>query len=853
MKKTFENILVQITRPSRYLGTEINSVHKDLDRMAVKVLLAFPDLYEVGMSHLGIQILYHVLNIQEDVGAERVFAPWTDMEKILRKRGLPLLSLESRRPISTFDIIGFSLQYELSYTNVLNMLDLGKIPLRSKDRNEDTPLIIGGGPCAFNPEPVAEFFDAFVIGEGEEVILEVIAVFKQWRKARGNRDLLLDMLTNISGVYVPSKFEVRYLAQGSIQEVIPLKSGYNKIKKRIVSNLDQAEYPTDFIVPFTPIIHDRINLEIARGCTRSCRFCQAGMIYRPVRERSCSTLERIAEKSLECTGWEEVSLLSLSSGDYSEVEELLYKLINKFSGDNIAISLPSLRAETLQSNLINAVKKVRKTGFTIAPEAGTDRLRRVINKGITESEILETCQRVFSAGWRSIKLYFMVGLPTETKEDLDGIIQLSEKVWAQGKGIGKKWHVNVSVATFIPKPHTPFQWASMIPAEEIKFRQAYLHSRLKRHKFNFRWQDPYTSVLEGIMARGDRRLSKVIEEAFRNGARFDGWRECFNYQIWEKAFQKMGLDSAFYLNKREESEIFPWNHIDSGVKKEFLWKEFNNSSKEVEILDCRFNECQNCGVCDFKSIYPRIEFNKNEKNKKEANDQKIPSSAEINKVRLQFSKTEEARFLSHLEMSKVFARAVRRAKLPLKYTQGYHPQPRIIFGPPLPVGFESLAEFVDIELWDRIPVENLKAQLNRELPQGITVIFAKEIPLKTPAISDSVYEVSYAISVKENSNFKKFFPGEIERVIKKFLSRPSFLIKKNRRGEVVSLDIRPMIKDMVFIEDKDSIELTLRFPQAQSIRPDEIIGALWNISETKLKDISICKTNMKLKEKWAQT
>jgi len=852
MKTILDDILPQVVRPSRYLGSEVNSIHKNLDRLAVKVLLAFPDIYEVGMSHLGFQILYHILNIQEDVGAERVFAPWADMEKILRKRGIPLLSLESRRPLNSFDIIGFSLQYELSYTNVLNMLDLGNIPLRAKDRNENIPLIIGGGPCTFNPEPMAEFFDAMVIGEGEEVIVEIVEAFKKWRKAKRRRGCLVDMLTAIAGVYVPSKFEVKYSPHGPIQKIIPLKPEYNRVRKRAVCDLDKVEYPTDFIVPFTSIVHDRINLEVARGCTRGCRFCQAGMIYRPVRERSCSKVEKIAERAFKCTGWEEMSLLSLSSGDYSNIEKILGSLMSKFSHQKIAFSFPSLRAETLHSPLINAIKQIRKTGFTIAPEAGTERLRKVINKNLTESEILETCQQIFSAGWRSVKLYFMIGLPRETKEDLEGIIQLAEKVWAQGKGLKQKRHVTISVSTFIPKPHTPFQWASMISAEDIKSRQSYLRNRLKKNKFNFKWQDPYTSVLEGIMARGDRRLANVIKDAFQSGSRFDGWSECFNFRIWENSFFKAGLDSSFYLGQKDEPETFPWDHIDSGVKKDFLWEEFNNSRQEVQISDCRFGKCHNCGVCDFKSFYPRIEPKETKKTEIGVSKGKVLSPKKTRRIRFQFSKTNEARFLSHLEMSKVFARAAKRAKLFLKYSQGYHPQPRIIFGPALPVGFESLAEYVDIELLDDIPLETVKTRFNDKLPQGIHICFGKEISLKTPAISDSLEEVCYSISGEGQSLFKKFTEKEREKVAKDFLSQPHFPISKLRKGRVVTCDIRPMVKNLRF-SNRKSLEVTLQFPPAKSIRLTEVIGAVWDIPEEDLKNLLICKTSMKLREKWVQT
>ncbi|MCD6353235.1 MAG: TIGR03960 family B12-binding radical SAM protein [Proteobacteria bacterium] len=843
MKASFDTIISDITCPSRYLGNEINSVHKNLDQVAVTVLLAFPDLYEVGMSHLGFQILYHILNSQDDVAAERVFAPWKDMEQMLRQKNIPLLSLESRYPINLFDIIGFSLQYELSYTNLLNILDLGKIPLRASQRDRNNPLIIGGGPSAFNPEPVAQFFDAFVIGEGEEAILDVVETFKDWKRTKRNRSYLLDMLTSISGVYVPSKFEVTYSSHGPIEKIKPLQDRYTTIEKRVVSDLNEVKYPAKFVVPYTRIVHDRINLEIARGCTRGCRFCQAGMIYRPVRERHFSTLEKVAEKSFGLTGWEELSLLSLSSGDYSGIEELLTRLIAKSSQHNATISLPSLRAETLKLNLLNIKRAGRKIGFTIAPEAGTERLRRVINKGLNESEILETCQNVFSAGWQNIKLYFMIGLPTETTRDLEEIIRLAEKAWDQGKGLKQKRQVTVSISTFIPKPHTPFQWESMISPEEIKFRQKHISRLLRRDRFRFKWQDPYISLLEGVISRGDRRLADVIEEAFKNGCRFDGWTECFDYQIWEKAFNNLGINTHLYLNSKDRSEILPWDHINSRVKKEYLWKECVNSKNEVETRDCRFSECNNCGVCDFKSVRPRIEPFKSQGGKIISNKKAAPTD-KTSRIRLQFSKTGEARFLSHLEMARVFARAASRAKLPIRYTQGYHPQPRIIFGPALPVGFESLAEQVDIELQHDISSETVKNSFNDELPTGITILSGEKIALKTPAISDSLERVCYSIPCGDKGIFKNFSHANLKKSINGFLQKTKFPIVKSRKGKMDTIDIRPLVENLSFL-NKTTLELILN----QSIRPTDILKAVFGFSEAELTSLPILKIRMTLKEK----
>ena len=846
MMTHFAGILPHITRPSRYLGNEINSIHKDLDRMSVKFLLAFPDVYEIGMSHLGFQILYHLLNTQEEVGAERVFAPWVDLEKVLRERKHPLVSLESRRPLSDFDIIGFSLQYELSYTNVLSMLDLGKIPFRFKDRTEKNPLIIAGGPCAFNPEPMAEFFDAFVIGEGEEVILEIVDVFKEWKKKNGKRGELLERLTAITGVYVPSWFEVTYQSSGKIAEMKALKPQYNKIKKRIIADLEKVYYPTKFIVPFTQIVHDHLNLEVARGCTRGCRFCQAGMVYRPVRERPCSLVEKIAEETLHATGWEELSLLSLSSGDYSEIESLLPKLITKHLPHHVNISFPSLRAETIHSQWLQSIEGGRKIGFTIAPETGTERLRRLINKRLTEDEILETCHRVFSAGWRSMKLYFMLGLPTETQEDLEGIVALTKKIFFLSKSLVKRPEVTISASTFIPKPHTPFQWDSMITVDEIKFRQDFLLNLIKKSRISFKWQDPEMSILEGVITRGDRRLAWVIEEAFQNGARFDGWTELFNFEVWKKAFHKMGLTMSSYLHSQDDTALLPWDHIETGVTKDFLRQEHLNSKFDIDTADCRQGTCNQCGVCDFKLIYPRIQSQKNKPKKQFLEPQGTKPEEKITRVRLSFSKRKEARFLSQLELARALFRATRRAMLLLKYSQGFHPQPRISFGPALAVGLESMEELMDMELKGDISVETIINRLNQELPQGLRILSGKEIPLQTPAISDNLLEISYSIQYDSAALLSHYSFGELRRIFAEFTRKMNFFITKQHKGKKQSFDIRSAVKELTFSDEK-TIEFTLWPSQSHGVKPDEIIGTILTIPENDFKNLPVCKTRVKLR------
>ncbi|MDD5712365.1 MAG: radical SAM protein, partial [Smithellaceae bacterium] len=549
----YEEILRLVEKPSRYLGGEVGAVVKDRSRCKLSFALAFPDVYEVGMSHLGLQILYSLLNERTEIVAERCYAPWPDMEAVLRQAGQPLRTLESRAPLSDFDVVGFSLQYELSYTNVLNMLDLGGIPLRRTDRDDGHPLVIAGGPCSFNPSALEAFVDLFVIGEGEEVLGEICDVIIR-TKGKG-RQTILGELAELEGVYVPSR-------KGKA------------VRKRTVARPDLWPVPESPIVPLMKTVHDRITLEIARGCTRGCRFCQAGMVWRPVRERNAELLEQAAEKILCATGYDEISLLSLSSGDYSRIGALLGRLMESYSDRKVALALPSLRVETLTKELIEAVRRVRKTSFTLAPEAGTQRMRNIINKGNTEEDLITTVRQVFAAGWRSVKLYFMIGLPMEGQEDLEGIVDLGRRALQQGKGKGA---VTMSISTFVPKPHTPFQWHRQIGLQEIEEKQAYFKTTVRNRNLNIKWHDGRASVLEGIMARADARIGTLVEKAFRLGCRFDGWTDCLRFELWEEAMRQTGVNAEDYLRRRDLIENLPWEHIDAGISKEFLVAEYGKS------------------------------------------------------------------------------------------------------------------------------------------------------------------------------------------------------------------------------------------------------------------------------------
>ncbi|AIS52099.1 hypothetical protein TKV_c09200 [Thermoanaerobacter kivui] len=602
LKDKIDALLMKVSKPTRYTGGELNSSIKNPEEVKVRFAFAFPDVYEVGMSHLGLRILYHLLNKREDVYCERVFAPWLDMEKLMRENDIPLFSLETKTTLDKFDFIGFTLQYELSYTNVINMLNLAGIPILSRDR-KGLPFVIAGGPCAYNPAPLSDVIDFFVMGEGEEVINEIIDAYIDWKKRGGEREEFLQIVSQIKGVYVPKYYMEVYNQDGTIKEIRPIKKGVpEKVKKRIVKDFGNVYHPEEQIVPFMDIVHDRIMLEIFRGCTRGCRFCQAGMIYRPVREKSKEKILDLADKLIKSTGYEEISLTSLSTCDYSQIEDLVKKLIDKYRDKGVGVSIPSTRVDAVSINLLKEIQKVRKTGLTLAPEAGTQRLRDVINKGVTEEDLLVATKEAFSAGWTNVKLYFMIGLPTETMEDVEGIADLAYKVvdtYKQVKGNVKNLKVTISTSTFVPKPFTPFQWVGQDGIKSIMDKQDLLKKRLKSKVLKYNWHNPYMSFLEAVISRGDRKVGKAIIKAWEKGCKFDGWEEYLNYDKWEEAFKEVGVNPHFYANReRSLEEVFPWDVIDVGVDKRYLIREYKKSQEGRITPDCRLY-CTGCGVKDF--------------------------------------------------------------------------------------------------------------------------------------------------------------------------------------------------------------------------------------------------------------
>ncbi|MBQ4613214.1 MAG: TIGR03960 family B12-binding radical SAM protein [Clostridia bacterium] len=600
-----ENLFLQVQKPSRYTGGELNSVTKERNKVAVRFAFCFPDLYEVGMSHLGMKILYAQFNNEPDVWCERVFTPDADFEALMRQNDIPLFGLESRDPIRDFDFIGFTLQYELCYTSMLNMLDLAGVPLRAADRGDDMPLVVAGGPCVCNPEPIADFVDMFFLGEGEEVDLEVINLYKEHKKNGYSKAAFLRACADIEGVYVPSLYDVSYNEDGTVKCVEPRDGVKPTVRKRIIRDLDLCYYPDYFVVPYTDIVHDRAMSEIFRGCIRGCRFCQAGFIYRPVREKSVDTIDRQSHALCESTGYEEFSLSSLSTSDYTQLEPLLDRLLDWAEKEHTNISLPSLRVDGFSDELVNRLNVLRRAGLTFAPEAGTQRLRDAINKNLTEQEILDTASKAFRGGWTAVKLYFMMGLPTETMEDIEGMAILGQKIvncfYANpDKPKGKGVTVSMSASCFVPKPFTPFQWEPQTTMQELEEKQKHLVESVHTKKISLSWHDAKTSFLEAVLARGDRRLCRVLEVAHERGFNLDAWSEHFDFNAWLAIFDEVGLNPAFYANRRRDfSEVLPWDHLDYGVSKEFLVSENKKAHEATVTPNCR-QACSGCGAACWK-------------------------------------------------------------------------------------------------------------------------------------------------------------------------------------------------------------------------------------------------------------
>ncbi|MBU1565992.1 MAG: TIGR03960 family B12-binding radical SAM protein [Proteobacteria bacterium] len=840
---TDQTHLASIAKPGRYLGHEYNSFLKNWGSTKVRFALVFPDLYEIGMSHQGLQILYHLLNRQQEILAERCYCPDTDLERILRQKNQALTSLESSHPLRDFDVIGITLPYELCYTNILTILSLSDIPLYSRDRDSSFPLILGGGAGSFNPEPVADFFDAILLGDGEEAVIEIGHILSLHKAVGGSKTDLLNRLGNIEGIYIPAHFQPEYDDFGNIQAIHRTAGKKDLIRRRILSDLSAIEHLKQPIVPNAKIVHDRLGIEIARGCTRGCRFCQAGITYRPVRERSPEQIMELAESGIDNSGFEELALLSLSTGDYSCLDQVLPALMDQFSHRYISIAMPSMRVGTLTPSVMEQIKRVRKTGFTLAPEAGSERLRRVINKGITEEDLLATCNDAFSAGWQSIKLYFMIGLPSETDEDILAIAQLAKKILTDhGKGGGRgKRQITISVGTFVPKPHTPFQWARQLSPGESMDRIQQIKRSLPSKGCNLRYHGPRQSFLEGVFSRGDRRLAELIEKAWSEGARFDGWDEHFDLARWQKAAESCGLSLESYLHTRPTEKILAWQHLSSGVTNQFLHDELAKAATEEYTPDCRYHACQKCGLCDFKTLMPVV-CNRTQTPlpqsipvnlpKKNGGDEKGQTAGHYKYI-VHYTRVGNICYLGHLEMLQGIFRTLRRTHIETNFSQGFNPSPKISFGPALAAGTESLAEFFIMDLPK--PLKNCAstaAQLNKNLVPGLTITKIEAHSGKVPQSLLTSYTLTLARTITEQ---------EKERT-RQFLSSERYSVAKTRKGKTIEIDIRPLIT-FLNVSDLASVQLEMVGVSAQpGIKPIEALAQILGLTKEETLATKILKT-----------
>ncbi len=704
---TNSTLFSQVKKPGRYIGSEFNATTKEWRQARIRCALIFPDLYEIGMSHQGLQILYHLLNSRPEVVAERCYCPDIDAEQLLRHRNLPLASLESGHPLNEFDLLGITLPYELCYTNILTILDLAGLPLFAKDRQGPFPLVIGGGACAMNPEPVADFFDAILLGDGEEAILEIAELVGRAKQQKMDKRSLLHQLARVEGIYIPTYFQPRYDDTGRFTGLDSLPGNSGPVRRRVLPDLAATDHLFNPIVPNARIVHDRLGVEIARGCTRGCRFCQAGITYRPVRERRPEEIMELAKRGIANSGFEELALLSLSTGDYSCIGEVLPQLMDEFAEQFVSVSMPSMRVGTLTPEIMDQIRRVRKTGFTLAPEAGSERLRRVINKGITEEDLLATCRAAFSLGWKLMKFYFMIGLPTESRQDIEEIVTLVKKAAAEINAAGRgRRRINVSVGTFVPKPHTPFQWHRQLSIEESRERLYWLKDHLPKG-CAMKWHNPEQSFLEGVFSRGDRRLSNLVHSAWRAGARFDGWSDHFTLAVWQEAATACGLELSDYLRERKADEALPWEHLHTGVDLDFLKDELANGLAEAYTPDCRYHGCRQCGLCDFDIIRPVVHRphpsepgpDNNRTSAVRQAEPAPPADRENHfKYLVTYSREGNICFLGHLEILQLIFRGLRRAGIMTNFSQGFNPTPKVSFGPALPVGTRSKAEFFLMDL-----------------------------------------------------------------------------------------------------------------------------------------------------------
>lgn len=918
-------VLSAVGKPSRYLGGELGQVRKNLSDVDLLVGLSYPDLYEIGMSHIGLKILYSIVNDRPRWAAERVYAVAPDMEAQLRSHGSPLRTLENRIPLKDLDVLGFTLQYELSYSNLLQVLDLGGIPLRTADRDERHPVVIAGGPCAFNPEPLATVLDAVCLGDGEETIVNLCRVVEEWKGSGKSRESLHWSLTQVPGVYVPSLYDVVTRPDGLIESITPRGGLPARVSKAIVTDLDAAPYIGKTPVPFMQVVHDRVGVEIQRGCMRGCRFCQAGYIYRPERQRSPETVARLVREGLKNTGQEEYSLLSLSAGDYNCMEPLLAALMDEHSKDRSAISLPSMRLETLSPGIMDQIDRVRKTSFTVAPEAASDRLRAVINKVIDEDVLTDMVGEVFARGWKALKFYFMLGLPTEQEEDLQAMVDLGSRCLSRARRHKRDANITISVSSFVPKSHTPFQWARQVSLEEIHEKQSFLRSNLRRAKLGFRWHDPRSSVMEGIYSRGDRRSGEALVRAYELGARLDGWQEHFSEDAWYQAFQETGLDPAQYNQRRRDStEIFPWHHIDMGMKPQWLWDDWMDSLEAGFVPDCTTEPCYDCGVCDHKTVHNRVydvvatdtqlhrvrkPYSGNRKTddpqfvamprppRKKATgvvdavppqgmapgsaparaaranhaprdpvaaanqsaiphghaatkmpipddwtdvfDTRLPAEQRV-KMEVRYGKVGRLVHLGHLELVTAFRRALKRAELPVIWNQGFHPQMKLSFAPPLPTSMPSVAEYAELELKGPVDPQQVQQVLAEAMPEDLPIYGVRIVPIDRAALATLIVAWRWQVTPPEGQE------DAARASLQAFLATETWPIEVTRKKKTRTIDVRAPVRSARF--EGNAIELELAADGAGARIRDVLRAALGDDAAANRGGWSVVRTETLLAE-----